>query len=351
VEATVPSRKQLGRVLRDLDNAMLQFLLSSTVTLIGQEIPPEVPFGQAISLDTKHVIAWVAENNPKAYIKESDRLTKTRQPKGDRDCKLGCKKKSNQQDDKQEQSQQEQGKKRVTQFSCDYYFWGYNSGVVATKVPGLCEVVLAELTQSFDKGETTFFFPLMQATQARLGFQPPFGALDAAFEAWYVFDYFDQAGGFAAIPKTERKPLEKDFDPQGLPLCQAGLAMPLKSSFTNNRGIIPQQMGRYVCPLLFPQPNGQSCPIDHPKWPQGGCLLKMGTSPGARMRYQLDRDSTAYEKLYNQRTATERINSQALALGIERPKLRNGRAIANQNTLIYVLINLRTLHRLRRLSS
>jgi hypothetical protein len=37
-----------------------------------------------------------------------------------------------------------------------------------------------------------------------------------------------------------------------------------------------------------------------------------------------------------------------VALGIERPKLRNGKAIANQNTLIYVLINLRALHRVRR---
>jgi hypothetical protein len=47
-----------------------------------------------------------------------------------------------------------------------------------------------------------------------------------------------------------------------------------------------------------------------------------------------------------QRTATERVNSQAVELGIERPKLRNGQAIANQNTLIYVLINLRTLQRI-----
>ena len=44
--------------------------------------------------------------------------------------------------------------------------------------------------------------------------------------------------------------------------------------------------------------------------------------------------------------ATERINAQALALGIERPKLRNQQAITNQNTLIYALINLRALRRL-----
>jgi hypothetical protein len=36
-----------------------------------------------------------------------------------------------------------------------------------------------------------------------------------------------------------------------------------------------------------------------------------------------------------------------VAFGIERPHLRNGSAIANQNTLIYVLVNLRFLQRLR----
>ena len=44
--------------------------------------------------------------------------------------------------------------------------------------------------------------------------------------------------------------------------------------------------------------------------------------------------------------ATERINSQACALGIERPHLCNGQAIANRNTLIYALINLYFLQRI-----
>ena len=66
-----------------------------------------------------------------------------------------------------------------------------------------------------------------------------------------------------------------------------------------------------------------------------------------RVRHELDRQSEAYKDIFRQRTATERINSQALNLGIERPKLRNARAIANMNTLIYILINLRAYHRLR----
>ena len=74
----------------------------------------------------------------------------------------------------------------------------------------------------------------------------------------------------------------------------------------------------------------------------------MPTSIGARLRYQLDRKGDLYHSIYRQRTADERINSQAKALGIERPHLRNRAAITNQNTLIYTLINLRFLQRLRR---
>ncbi|RMH77281.1 MAG: hypothetical protein D6683_09180, partial [Actinomyces sp.] len=67
---------------------------------------------------------------------------------------------------------------------------------------------------------------------------------------------------------------------------------------------------------------------------------------GARIRHQLDRNSDRFQQLYAQRTAVERIFSQAVNLGIERPKLRTQAAIANQNTLIYILINLRTMQRI-----
>jgi len=73
----------------------------------------------------------------------------------------------------------------------------------------------------------------------------------------------------------------------------------------------------------------------------------MPTCMGARLRYQLDRTSPEYKAVYKQRTADERSNSQAVELGIERPRLRRASAIVNQNSLIYVLINLRALQRVR----
>ena len=97
----------------------------------------------------------------------------------------------------------------------------------------------------------------------------------------------------------------------------------------------------------MPIPGKEKCPVAHRNWHQGGCKTTLATSIGARIRYQLDRDGEAYTELYKQRTATERVNSQAVDLGIERPKLRNGAAIANLNTLTYALINLRALLRVR----
>ncbi len=352
-QQSLPTQRHLTRLLRLTPNRVFQTLLESTVHLLEVELADlGLSLGQAISLDTKHILAWVEENNPKAYVAQSRRLDKTRQPKGDPDCKLGCKRKRNR-PPLQEQGQPLTPTKepsRPTNFSAnDEYYWGYASGVVATKVPGWGEFVLAELTQTFDHDDLTYFFPLLNQVECHLGRKPASGAFDAAFDAWYVYDYFHQAGGFAAVPFVGRGGFkQRSFDDQGLPLCQAGLAMPLKSTYWSKSSLVEHEAGRYACPLLFPQPTGQQCPIDHKNWPSGGCITSMPTAIGARLRYQLDRDSQAYKELYNQRTANERINSQAKALGIERPKLRNHQAIANRNTLIYILINLRALHRIRR---
>jgi hypothetical protein len=352
-DASLPSARHFTRMLRTMPNACLQFLLDETVRLLQHELAGIAPhFGQAISLDTKHILAWVRENNLKDYV--SDRYDKTQQPKGDPDCRLGCKRRRNQRaSSKEPPPTPPDNPVPANTISVGEYYWGYASGVVATKVPGWGEFVLAELTQPFDQSDVSYFYPLMADVERRLGFRPRFGAFDAAFDAFYIYEYFHRdrqevlESAFAAVPLSKRGGHKKTFDPDGLPLCQAGLPMPLKYTFISKVTLFEHERGRYVCPLLFPEPTGQACPIQHKNWPKG-CITTMPTSVGARIRYQLDRDSEAYKQVYKQRTATERVNSQAVALGIERPKLRNGKAIANQNTLIYVLINLRALHRVRR---
>ncbi len=225
--------------------------------------------------------------------------------------------------------------------------------MVATKVDGWGEFVLAELTQPFDQPDVSYFFPLMANVERRLGFRPRFGAFDAAFDAFYVYAYFHRDGqqdlesAFAAVPFSEGGGHKLTFDQNSLPLCKAGLPMPLRYTLWSKTTLVHHERGRHVCLLLFPEETGQTCPIDHKRWPKGGCTTTIPTSIGSRIRYQLDRQGEAYKHVYKQRTANERINSQAVELGIERPKLRNSRAIGNINTLIYVLINLRALQRIR----
>lgn len=72
-EASLPSQRHFARMLRTIPNEILQRLLDSSVTRLQEALPPEVRFGETISLDTKHILAWVKENNPKAYVNNGDR--------------------------------------------------------------------------------------------------------------------------------------------------------------------------------------------------------------------------------------------------------------------------------------
>ena len=345
-DAALPTHRHLSHVLRQLPNSLLQQLLDAQIKQMKQLLPD--CFGTTISLDTKHIVAWVKENNPKAYIK-GGRYHKTKQPTGDPDCKLGCKRRHN----RVVVTPAKEGMPATAlPVNIAEYYWGYASGVVATKVAGVGEFVLAEMTQTFDKGDVTYFFPLMKQVERRLGKKPQFGALDAGFDAFYTYEYFhdQEPQGCAAIPlSTKGGKATRQFDEKGLPLCAADLAMPLKFTFMDRTtNIIPHERGHHVCPLVYPEPNGRICPVNHKRWPKGGCTTRLATSIGARLRHQLDRESDQYKQIYKQRTAVERIFSQALELGIERPKLRNQQAITNQNTLIYLLINLRALQRVQK---
>jgi hypothetical protein len=357
VERTVPKRRHFSTVLRALSNDALGFLLTASVQLLRDTLTAEqqLTFGDTIAGDTQAILAWVAENNPKQYIKEG-RLDKKRQPKGDLDCKLGVKKRRNScSEGDGEQSQPptpttDAKPAKQIQIGVDI-LWGYASGIVATRLPDDTEVVLAERTRPFNESDPSYFHPLMQQVERRLGRKPRFGAWDAAFDAHYVYDYFHQAGGFAAVPYVEKRGGRREFDVDGAPLCAAGLAMTLQFTYQHNSDLVPHQRGKYLCPLLFPNATGQECPIEDAHFAKGGCTTTIAISAGARVRHQLDRESQEYKRLYALRTMVERINSQAEALNMLRPKLRHGSAIANRNTLTYVLINLRALARLRKAAS
>jgi hypothetical protein len=326
IEKTLPCRSWLGDHLRRFDPAVLQGLLHSTVHTLQAEIPG---LGEIVACDVKHIYAWVKENNERVYVK--DRYQKAQQLKGDPDCTLGVKKKTNR--------EQADGSTKVFK----EYLWGYGSGVVAATDPVYGDVVLAEHTQPFHVNDITYFYPLYEQAVVALGKHPTHLAADPAFDAWYIYEFPARHGGIGAIPLNEHGHTPNKRDPDGTPLCAKGLRMHPTYQFNHTYGYRAQ---RFRCPLLFPENTGASC--DHEQFAKGkGCVKDVNWELGGRMRVLLDRTGPLYKGIYNQRTACERINSQAKELGIERPKVRNGRSVRHLNTLIYIVINVRALKRVR----
>ena len=322
VEQTLPCEQRLRQKLRTFDQTLLQDVLAATVAALQEAIPG---LGETVAFDVKHIYAWVRENNPRVYVKGP--FTVSSIPKGDPDCRLGIKKSSNQ--------EQPDGSTKVKKES----LFGYGSGVAASTDPVYGDVVLAEYTLPFNEADVTYFRPLFhQAVVATHQF-PTHIAADAAYDFWYVYETVAHRQGIAAIPLNTHGHEEVPRDPDGTPRCSRGLRMHPIFQFQHTNGFRAQ---RFRCPLLFPEPTGQTCA--HAQFAKAkGCVKDPNWEKGGLMRALLDRHSPLYHAVYTQRTACERINSQAQALGIERPKVRNIRSVKNLNTLIYLVINVRAL--------
>lgn len=330
VERTVPTARWLRHQQQHLDHRLLQAVLGATVQALQAEVPG---LGTTVAVDVKHIYAWVRENNPKAYV--SQRHDPERRPRGDTDCRLGVKRATN----------QEHANGRTTVHK--EYVWGYGTGLASATDPRYGDVVPAEVTQAFNKQDVTYFHPVYQQATATLGYAPVNVAADAAFDAWHVYQPAFETGGIAAIPLNLRGQAPPHRDADGHPRCARGLTMVPRYQFTHEDGYRVQ---RYGCPLLFPARTDQTCDDPHFR-SRSGCVTGINTEPGGLMRATLDRHADDYKAIYRQRTSAERINSQATALGIERPKVRNAHSVARLNTLTYILINARALGRIRAINA
>ncbi len=330
VQRTVPSERWLREKQRTLDHRHLQDLFHASVQALQEEIPG---LGEVIAFDVKHQYAWVRENNLRESI--TDRFCKERQPRGDPDCRVGVKSSTNQ--------QQADGSTKERK----EYLWGYGSGIVSATIAGYGDVVLAEFTQPFTASDVSSYLPLYIQAVAVLGRFPLHVTADAAYDAWYVYQTCAHREGIAAIPLNTHGHEEVPRDPDGVPLCPIGLRMSPTYRFLHTNGYHAQ---RYRCPLLFPQRTGQTC--RHDQFQKGkGCVKDINSETGGLMRALLDRSSPLYRAVYRQRTSAERINSQAKARGIERPKVRQGHSVKRLNTLTYLLINLKALARARAINA
>jgi hypothetical protein len=154
--------------------------------------------------------------------------------------------------------------------------------------------VLAEYTQPFNENDVTYFRPLYERTVLALKGFPTHVTADAAFDAWYVYEAAARHGGIGAVPLNAHGHPDVRYDDDGVPICQQGLRMLPTFQFNHTHGYRAQ---RFCCPLLFPQPSGDTC--DHPQFLKGkGCRKDPNWEAGGRMRVTLDREGPLYRAIY-----------------------------------------------------
>ena len=347
VEQTVPCDRHLRHKLQTLPHALLQTVLEGTVQDLKAEIPE---LGESVAMDVKHIYAWVKENNPRQFVKE--RFDPHRQPKGDPDCKLGVKRSHNQERVSETPTPAVRADKPATSSAKKEqkeFLWGYGTGIAVARHPTYGECVLAEQTQTFNRHDSTYYFPLIRQARERL--QRPIRrfAADAAFDAWYIYEDIHAGGGKAYIPLNNHGFALPTFGPSGHSLCPDGREMVESYRYFDQTRGYHAQVER--CPLLTPPgATGETCRIEHPQFVKEiGCVKYRNIERGAQLRLELDRQSAEYDKAYDDRTSAERINSQAKEHGIERPALRRISGVCNWNTLIYSVINAKALQRVRKM--
>jgi hypothetical protein len=331
IEKTVPSARHLRRKLQEINNSHLKLLLYDTIIRL-QKL--ELLDGIA-AMDTKEILAFVKENNPKQYVK--DRYKKDKIPCGDKTCALGAKPSSN---------KDANGKKKPR------YFWGYKSGAIFSQTQhGL--VCLSECTSPAAKADVKFFFPLILPL-ALLGIDVKVFLADAAFDAWYVYAVADILGAKAYIPINTRghERLKQEFGPNGRPVCQKGLEMDNGGKwFDKQKGYHRQKA---TCPLVNPRTGKrkkkkhENTDCETLKSKPKGCSRVINLDDPDNLRFAIDRQSKEFKDIYKQRTQAERGFSILKHYGIETPIQRNINSVSNLATLAYCLMNAKVIMKAER---
>lgn len=309
VKRTVPCARHLRRIYKTLDLLWLNTLLAHTVQQ-AKALAPELQ--QVLAVDVKHQYAPVQENNPKAYV--TQRFDPNKRPKGDPEARLGVKRRHNQ----AAHNTPSQAKDAHVE-----YVWGYGSGIAVAQTKTQQTFVIADLTQPFNQTDVTYGVPLR--TLAETNFGEPFlhFTADAAFDTSDLYTGRPE-GGIAAIPLNLRGQPATHLSAQGVPLCACN-DQPMR--WVRRSKKLHRQVNFFACETC----GGQRQMIDH---------------EGNRLRLLLDRSSALYRQVYRQRTAAERVNSQATALGIERPQQHGLASVSVRNRLTYLVLNLMQLQRL-----
>jgi hypothetical protein len=308
----LPSYWIFGRFLRNVENGVLKEIMRTQVLKLYELGIIDTAF---IGLDSKPVAANTSHNNPKSFRK--DKFKKDKQPRADKDCRLGVHTASNQHKEKNYE-----------------FYWGYKNHVLCDCITGL---PIYELTTTAEVADSTVALDILGRTNKFLSVKECAFIGDKAYDVKNIYNTVKTVyHGECFIPINPRNTKNPELLPVGNPICEAGLAMHRDGKFSDHGRDNLRQ--KFCCP--FKRSHSGVCPCNHKNWNNGkknrGCT-KYITVPDD-YRLSINRDSAQFKSLYSLRTECERYNSRFKSTGQERLWVRNGKSAENLNTISHIAL-------------
>ena len=307
----LPSYWTFARFIKNFDHALLQKLMQSEVLKATRLSLIDTSF---IALDATPVHANTSQNNPKSF--KTNKFSKNKQPKADKDCRLGVHTASNQHNERKFE-----------------YYWGYKNHIVVDCISGL---PIFEITTPANIYDSTVALDILSQTNEFLSLKECSFIADKGYDVKAIYNTVRNVyEGDCFIPLNKRNTKDVKLLPMGVPLCDAGFALN-RDGKCHDRGRIRQ---KFCCPFKLSK-NDTACTCNHPNYHNGkkhrGCV-KWVTIPDD-YRLSIDRTSIQFKSVYALRTEVERYNSRFKQTGCERVFVRNEKSVANLNTIAHITL-------------
>lgn len=304
----LPSYWTFDRFLKNFYHGILSGIMQSQVLFLSRKGIIDTSF---IGMDSTPVSANTSQNNPKSF--RPDKFKPDRQPKADKDCRLGVRTASN----------------RTCEKKYEFY-WGYKNHILADCISRL---PIHEMTTAANVADSAVALGILADTHKFLPIAECSFPADKGYDAKNIYSQVDSLyGGECFIPLNRRNAKNPKLLPQGNPVCEAGLAMWRDGRFSD-RGRTRQ---KFCCPLK--NSKDADCPCRHESYYNGRkhrrCTRYI-TLPDD-LRLSIGRNSKYFKSTYSLRTECERYNSRFKNTGQERMWVRNISSVANLNTLAHI---------------
>lgn len=307
----LPSYTVLQRFINNLPHNILKEIFKTQVNTLNNlgAISPAFT-----SFDSTPIKANTKKNNPKSFSK--NKFKKDKQPKADKDCRLGVHTASNE----------------ITEKNYEYY-WGYKNFVLCDAISGL---PIDEMTTTAEKADISMQIPFLTETSKWFSLHGTYFIADKGFDSRNNHNFIkNELHGLAFIARNKRGTKEPETLPTGNPICEAGLAMH-KDGKQYLKDSIKQ---KFCCPFRTSK-DDTKCPCNNLKYLNGkknrGCVKYK--SIGADYRASIDTESSFFKKIYSLRTESERYNSRFKNLNLENASVRNIDSVSNLNTLGHICL-------------